>query len=115
MFLLHPRIYSETLSYDQITKSNFNYSIPLGNIGYSPDNATLTLIYSENGTLLDNTDGRRVRYALFQNILTWMVVVGKNGTTITIIPAIMDSTQPPPAQQWPGPFALVGQRNLSPR
>jgi hypothetical protein len=81
--------YSETLSYDQITKSNFNYYDTTGNRVTPQTMPTLTLIYSENGTLLDNTDGPvELGMLSSQNILTDGSLWAKMVTTITIIPAI---------------------------
>ena len=81
--------HSETLSYDQITKSNFNYYDTSGNRITPQTMPTLTLIYSENGTLLDNTDGPvELGMLSSQNILTDGSLWAKMVTTITVIPAI---------------------------
>ena len=81
--------YALTLSYDQITNGNFNYYDTTGNPITPQTMPTLTLIYSENGTLLDKYFGP-VELGMLspQNILTDESLWAKMVTTITIIPAI---------------------------
>ena len=77
--------YTQTLSYDQITNGNFNYYDTTGNPSTPKTMPTLTLIYSENGTLLGNTDGP-VELGMLspQNILTDGSLWAKMVTTITV-------------------------------
>jgi len=77
--------YTQTLSYDQITNGNFNYYDTTGNPSTPKTMLTLTLIYSENGTLLGNTDGP-VELGMLspQNILTDGSLWAKMVTTITV-------------------------------
>jgi hypothetical protein len=77
--------YALTLSYDQITNGNFNYYDTTGNPVTPQTMPTLTLIYSENGTLLDNTHGP-VELGMLspQNILTDGSLWAKMVTTITV-------------------------------
>jgi hypothetical protein len=77
--------YTQTLSYDQIANGNFNYYDITGSPVTPQPMPTLTLIYSENGTLLDNTHGPIELGILSpQNILTdgslWIKMV----TLITV-------------------------------
>jgi hypothetical protein len=77
--------YTQTLSYDQIINGNFNYYDTTGNPITPQTMPTLTLIYSENGTLLDNTHGP-VELGMLspQNILTDGSLWAKMVTTITV-------------------------------
>jgi hypothetical protein len=77
--------YAQTLSYDQITNGNFNYYDTTGNPVTPQTMPALTLIYSENGTLLDNTHGP-VELGMLspQNILTDGSLWAKMVTTITV-------------------------------
>jgi hypothetical protein len=77
--------YALTLSYDQITNGNFNYYDTTGNPITPQTMPTLTLIYSENGTLLDKYFGP-VELGMLspQNILTDGSLWAKMVTTITI-------------------------------
>ena len=78
--------YALTLSYDQITNGNFNYYDTTGNPITPQTMPTLTLIYSENGTLLDKYFGP-VELGMLspQNILTDESLWAKMVTTITVI------------------------------
>jgi hypothetical protein len=77
--------YTQTLSYDQIANGNFNYYDITGSPITPQTMPTLTLIYSENGTLLDNTHGP-VELGMLspQNILTDGSLWAKMVTTITV-------------------------------
>ena len=77
--------YALTLSYDQITNGNFNYYDTTGNPITPQTMPTLTLIYSENGTLLDKYFGP-VELGMLspQNILTDGSLWAKMVTTITV-------------------------------
>ena len=77
--------YALTLSYDQITNGNFNYYDTTGNPITPQTMSTLTLIYSENGTLLDKYFGP-VELGMLspQNILTDGSLWAKMVTTITV-------------------------------
>jgi hypothetical protein len=77
--------YTQALSYDQITNGNFNYYDTTGNPVTPQTMPTLTLIYSENGTLLDNTHGP-VELGMLspQNILTDGSLWAKMVTAITV-------------------------------
>ena len=77
--------YTLTLSYDQITNGNFNYYNTTGNPVTPQTMPTLTLIYSENGTLLDKYFGPAELGMLSpQNILTDGSLWAKMVTTITV-------------------------------
>jgi hypothetical protein len=77
--------YTQTLSYDQIINDNFNYYDTTGDPVTPQTMPTLTLIYSENGTLLDNTHGP-VELGMLspQNILTDGSLWAKMVTTLTV-------------------------------
>jgi hypothetical protein len=77
--------YTQTLTYDQIINGIFNYYDTTGKPVTPLTMPTLTLIYSENGTLLDNTDGP-VELGMLspQNILTDGSLWAKMVTTITV-------------------------------
>ena len=77
--------YTQTLSYDQIINGNFNYYDTTGKPVTPQTMPTLTLIYSENGTLLDNTHGP-VELGMLspQNILTDGSLWAKMVTTIAV-------------------------------
>jgi hypothetical protein len=77
--------YTQTLSYDQIANGNFNYYDITGSPITPQTMPTLTLIYSENGTLLDNTHGP-VELGMLspQNILTDGSLWAKMVTSITV-------------------------------
>ena len=77
--------YTQTLSYDQITNGNFNYYNTTGNPVTPQTMPTLTLIYSENGTLLDKYFGP-VELGMLspQNILTDGSLWAKMVTSITV-------------------------------
>ena len=77
--------YALTLSYDQITNGNFNYYDTTGNPITPQTMPTLTLIYSENGTLLDKYFGP-VELGMLspQNILTDGSLWAKMVTSITV-------------------------------
>jgi len=77
--------YALTLTYDQITDGNFNYYDTTGNLITPQTMPTLTLIYSENGTLLDKYFGP-VELGMLspQNILTDGSLWVKMVTTITV-------------------------------
>jgi hypothetical protein len=77
--------YTQTFSYDQITNGNFNYYDITGSPVTPQTMPTLTLIYSENGTFLDNARGP-VELGMLspQNILTDGSLWAKMVTTITV-------------------------------
>ena len=112
--------YTQTLSYDKITNGNFNYYDTTGNPVTPQTMPTLTLIYSENGTLLDNTHGP-VELGMLspQNILTDGSLWAKMVTTITISSdtSVLDSsvTTSMPVPTSPIPSTTVTTLSTTPQ
>jgi hypothetical protein len=112
--------YTQTLSYDQIINGNFNYYDTTGNPVTPQTMPTLTLIYSENGTLLDNTHGP-VELGMLspQNILTDGSLWAKMVTTITISSdtSVLDSsvTTSMPVPTSPIPSTTVTTLSTTPQ